>query len=147
VQWASDDYRRAALERIGEANALRRDERFALAMYVAGVAAECMLRAYHHEDRPFDERHDLVLLFGHCDLERLGDSARRRLRGPLQTIHLLWSNTFRFAPESMVRQHLHRAGLDRDVPGDANPLKAKCIELFNACSEVVTVGELRWTSD
>jgi hypothetical protein len=41
----------------GKANALRRANLFALAMYVSGLAAECMLRAHHHRDRPFDEPH------------------------------------------------------------------------------------------
>jgi hypothetical protein len=61
----------------GKANALRRANLFALAMYVSALAAECMLRAHHHRDRPFDERHDVARLFQACDLDHLGDSARR----------------------------------------------------------------------
>jgi hypothetical protein len=38
--WTPDGYRLAALERLAEATALRRDGRYVLAMYVAGVAAE-----------------------------------------------------------------------------------------------------------
>jgi len=147
VRWLPNEYRLAALERIGDADGARRQERFGVAMYLAGVAAECMLRAYHHEDRPFDERHDLVLLFKDCDLERLGDDARTRLRGPIQTIHMLWRNDFRFAHEEMLRLHFRRTGLDRDVHRDANPVKVKCIALYNACHTVVSMGELRWSLD
>lgn len=144
VKWEPEDYRHAALERIGESNALRREERFGLSMYAAGVAAECMLRAYHNSDRPFDERHDLAILIGNCDLGRLGEKARQRLRGPLQTAHLLWSNDLRFSHEVMVRQRLHRMRLDRDVKRGVDPLKAKCVELFDACAEIVAVGDRRW---
>jgi hypothetical protein len=142
--WTPDGYRLAALERLAEATALRRDGRYVLAMYVAGVAAECMLRAWHHPDLPFDERHDAVRLFQACDLDRLGDSARRRLRAPVESIHLLWSNAYRYAHEAQVRAHLHEAGLDRGVHRRADRLKVKCSELMDACTEVVVVGEDRW---
>ena len=41
------NYFKAARERMTQATLLRRSRHYALAMYVAGVAAECMLRAYH----------------------------------------------------------------------------------------------------
>lgn len=147
MRWLPNEYRLTALERIQDALSARRRERFGVGIYLAGVAAECMLRAYHDEDRPFDERHDVVLLFQGCDLERLGDDARRRLRGPIQTIQMIWRNDFRFAHEEMIRLHLHRTGLDRQVPRGSNPVKAKCVELYNACYEVVSLGALRWTLD
>ncbi len=143
--WNPDGYRLAALNRIGAADLLRRDGNYVLSMYIAGVAAECMLRAWHRTDLPFDQRHDLGRLFGACDLNRLGDSARRRLRTPLQTIHSLWLNGYRYAHDEQVRSHLHEFGLDRDVHRKADKLKVKCFQLFDACSEVVTVGEGRWT--
>jgi hypothetical protein len=108
VFWTLDAYRIAALERIGEALSLQRAERYGIAMYIAGVAAECMLRAYH-VDRAFDERHDFIRLFQAFNLDRLGEAGRRRLRGPVQTIHQLWDNGYRFAHEAMVRAHLHHA--------------------------------------
>ena len=142
--WTPDGYRFASLNRLGAADALRRSASFSLSMYVAGVAAECMLRAWHHPDRPFDERHDIVRLFHACDLDRLGDSARRRLRDPLQTIHELWQNGYRYAHDDQVRSYLHELGLDRDVHRKADKLKVKCDELFDACAEVVSVGAARW---
>jgi len=145
VYWRPEDYRLAALERIGESDAMRRQERFGVSMYLAGVAAESMLRAYHHPDRPFDERHNLELLLGNCEIDRLGEAARQRLRGPLQTAHLLWSSLFRFAPEGMIRRHLHRARLDWDVARNSDPLRVKCGKLFDACAEIVIVGDRRWT--
>jgi hypothetical protein len=145
VRSRPDDYRAAALERIGEALALHREQgRYVLSMYTAGLAAECMLRAYHRADQPFDERHDIVELFNACDLDRLGDSGRRRIRGPIQTIRQLWLNSFRFASTAMLRAYLHRVGLDRGLPREADALKVRSRELFNACSEVVTIGEERW---
>lgn len=113
-------------------------------MYLSGVSAECMLRAYRHPDRPFDERHDIVKLFEACDLDRLGDDARSRLRGPIQTIQMLWRNDLRYAHEEMIRLHLHRTRLDRDVYKGASTVKAKEIQLYNACYRVVSLGASRW---
>jgi hypothetical protein len=142
--WTRDDYKQAAIDRIGEAYAIRRVGRHVLAMFIAGLAAECMLRAWHHLDRRFDERHDLVRLFGACDLECLGDSAVRRLRPSVQIIHLLWRNSYRYAREMQVRNLLRELRLDRDVHRNADKLKVKCGHLLDACSEVVTVGADLW---
>ena len=106
MKWGPKDYRAVALERIGEAWQLKTLDRHGLAMYVSGVAAECMLRAFHRVDAPFDEKHDIVSLFRSCDTERLGEAATERLRGPIQAIHLLWFNSFRFAHEGMLLGHL-----------------------------------------
>jgi hypothetical protein len=144
VKWTPNVYRLAALDRIGAADLLRRQTRLSLSMYVAGLAAECMLRAWHHPDRDFDERHNLARLFDACDLDALGVNARKQLRAPLQTIGELWMNSYRYADDDHVRRHLHALGLDRDVPRKADKLKVKCDELYDACSEVVRVGKERW---
>jgi hypothetical protein len=146
MKWGSADYRSVALERIGEAWQLKTLERYGLAMYVSGIAAECMLRSFHREGAPFDEKHDIASLFRSCDMERLGEGAMRRLRGPIQAIHLLWLNNFRFADERMLLGHFKKFQLDRGLPRGANPLKVRGVELFDACAEVVTVGEQRWKS-
>lgn len=145
MPWSRDDYKLAARERIGEAFQLMRADRYVVSMYLAGLAAECTLRAYHREDAPFDERHDVRELLKACDTDRLGEAGRTRLRAPIQTIHLLWLNSLRFAHDAMTRNRLHVMQLDRGFPRNADPLKNRCTELWDACSEIVTVGEERWT--
>ena len=58
----AEDSRRAAGERVTEAGDLRRVQRYTLGMYVAGVAAECMLRPYHRANAALNERHDVIEL-------------------------------------------------------------------------------------
>jgi len=141
------DYFYAAQERMTQASLLRREEHFALAMYVAGVAVECMLRAYHRTDAVFDEKHDIVQAFKNCDFDRLGDPARKRLRGPVQTVHLLWQNRFRFFSEDRLRAHLKALVQNqRGVNRGADFLKVRCQELEDACLVVVTTGVQRWRS-
>jgi hypothetical protein len=113
-------------------------------MYVAGLAAECMLRAYHPAEAPFDEHHDIVDLFKACDFEKLGDAARSRLRGPVQTVHVLWQNRYRFFSEHRLRAHLKTLRQDRRARKNADFLKVRCVELEDACLTIVTTGEERW---
>ena len=142
-----NDYRLAALERIIEADALRRAGTLVMSMYISGVAAECMLRAYRKAGRLFDERHDLIELLRSCDLERLGVAGFRRLREPVQLAHLLWWSGLRFAHEGMARQRLRRMrAVAGRLPRAADFLKVRCNQLGEACREIVDVGAERWTT-
>jgi hypothetical protein len=97
----------------------------------------------------------LAELFRQCEFDRLGDSARKRLRVPLQTVGLLWSNGYRFASTAQVRAHLRQlklpaikyVGGTKQLWKSADELKVRCGELFDACSEIVTVGSNRWNKN
>ncbi|HEY4015237.1 MAG TPA: hypothetical protein VGM06_17960 [Polyangiaceae bacterium] len=78
------DYRNAALERMGDADQLKRLQRYPFAMYAAGVAVECMLRAFRHHDREHGAHHDVVAHLAVCDHDKLGARAWARLRGPVR---------------------------------------------------------------
>lgn len=141
----SQDYLAVAQERASQASELRRAGHHGLAMYVAGVAAESMLRAYHRRDTDLDERHDISQLFKHADAERLGQHARKRLRSAVQTVHLLWQNRYRFFSEERLRAHIKALGQDRrGVARGADFLQVRCVELEDACLTIVTVGVERW---
>ena len=140
----ADEYRSAALERIGDALELKRLERYSFAMYAAGVAAECMLRAFRHPDIEHLAHHDVVAHFDACDADRLGDRARRKMRGPVQTVHLLWLNNFRYSHEQRLRKHLNELKYYERVNRGSDTLKVACIELMDAALQIVTVGDERW---
>lgn len=138
------EYRDAALERMRDARELKRLERYPLAMYVAGVAVECMLRAFRHRDRPHDSHHDVVALLAVCDRERLGEPAWAKLRGHVQTVHLLWLNNFRYKDALRMRKHLNDLEYYERVKRDSDTLKVACIELTEAALGIVTIGDARW---
>lgn len=138
------DYRYAALERVGDAVELRRLERYSFAMYAAGVAAECMLRAFRHPDREHAAHHDVVAHFRSCDAEALGDRATRLLRGHVQTIHMLWLNNLRYTHEFRLRQHLNGLKYYTRLKKGSDTLKVACIELVEAAVQIVTKGNERW---
>lgn len=129
---------------MGDATQLRRFERYAFAMYAAGVAAECMLRAFRHPDREHLAHHDVVAHFSACDEARLGEHARTKLRGPVATVHLLWLNNYRYCDEERMRRHLRAVARYKRVGRGADILKVASIELLDAALQIVTIGDERW---
>lgn len=146
MPFSADDYRNAALERIGDATHLKRVERYAFAMYAAGVAAESMLRAFRHQDRPHEAHHDVAAHFRLCNEELLGERALKKLRGPVQTVHLLWLNNFRYTDESRLRRYLNDLTYYERVKKRSDTLKVACIDLLDAALGIVTIGDERWRS-
>lgn len=114
-------------------------------MYVSGLAAECMLRAYHRTDLEFDERHDIEALLKACDFDKLDEDARSTMRDAVQTVRLLWQNRYRFFSEERLRSHLRAIGQHvRGVHKGADFLKVRCTELEDACLTIVKVGVEKW---
>jgi hypothetical protein len=140
-----EHYFAAALERYTEAGALRRQARWALAMYVAGLAAECMVRAWIPAGTQFDERHDLYQLLKVTEWP-LSAKQRRALHSALEDVRSLWHNSLRFADEGRVRAHLRQLHLDRgpEVAKNADFLKVRCEELERRVTVVVDCGRSAW---
>jgi hypothetical protein len=144
VPTTAADYRNAALERMADAHELKRLERYPFAMYAAGVAVECMLRAFRHQDREHAAHHDVIAHFVASDRDRLGERAWAKLRGPVQTVHLLWLNNFRYSHEQQLRKYLNDIKYYTRVKRGSDTLKVACIELMDAALGIVTVGDERW---
>lgn len=133
----------------------RQQDCYALAMYAAGLAVECLLRAFKGQ-KEFDERHDLRKLFQASGLLRLSDRApvgisaerlreyEKELKTAVSTIFLLWSNDYRFASEDRLRSHLKKEEMFRQgIRGDI--LKALAVKLLNACQIVIARGSQLWS--
>lgn len=143
--FTADDYMDAASEHMNAARRLHEDSKiFSLAIYVSGLAVECMLRAYKRlRTRELDERHDLNMLYdtsGIIDyLPHRHQNVYASYRGIVATI---WSNAHRFRSAAHMRAWLKRKKLDRGIKGDA--LKENSRILLNASLELVTLGENKW---
>ena len=129
---------------MGDASALKGLCRYPFAMYAAGVAIECMLRAFRHGDREHLAHHDVVAHLGACDRERLGERAWTKLRGSVQTVHLLWLDNLRYTHEPQLRRHLNDIKYYARVNRASDVLKVACIELIDAALIIVTIGDERW---
>src|SRR5262249_23732459 len=152
-----EHYYRAALERIGQAQHLYHEGRsFALAMYAAGVAVECMLRAFRaRKTFEFESRHDLLALFAESGMLRVGQEMLKAqgwsdhditnhqvtLRTAVNDVYSLWHNNYRYASEERLLAHLKRMKLYQGTKG--NLLKAKSLQLLRAAKLFVDRGVLQ----
>jgi len=132
--------------RIQTARILHRSERFSAAIYVSGVAVECMLRAYIvRRLEAFDERHDLASLFKSAQLESYIEPRRHReINGWLGDVWLRWKNNYRFASDARLRSEFKRLALYRGIRG--NILKENARICVEAAFQLCTLGEQQWHS-
>jgi HEPN domain-containing protein len=79
MNFSSDEYFRAATERMRQARDIYHDKLgYALAMYCAGLAVECLLRAFRwRKDRSFEGRHDLEDLLKASELLQTSEDQMR----------------------------------------------------------------------
>lgn len=140
----ADVYKNASLEHIYSARQLYHAGNFALAIYVSGLALECILRAYRVRRNPeFDSRHDLYELkrlaaFGDMIPERQA----RRVNAAISEIATIWRNEHRYHSNDSIRTELKSRGLSRGIKGDF--LKERTRRAVEAAFQVVTVGGAQW---
>jgi len=153
-----EHYYRVALERIRQAQYLYRESQsYALAIYVAGVAVESMLRAFRAKTtREFESRHDLSALFIESGMVQLGtDKLRakgwseddiirhtRTMRVAVNHVYMIWHNNYRFASEQRLLAHVKKMKLYRGLKGDI--LKANALHLIDAARVFIDKGVLQW---
>lgn len=144
----AENYRDAAAERITVALELYGTNRWVESVYLAGLAVECMLRAYRHLIDPrFDARHNLDKLY---DLAKFADivprSDRDHLVAAMETVTALWANDYRYIPEAELKARWLAQGLNkrgnRWIKGDF--LKERTRELMNSATKIVNTGVAKW---
>jgi hypothetical protein len=159
MEFTADHYFRAGVERMSQAQHLYREGEgfYALAMYAAGLAVECVLRAYIvRQNREFESHHDLLLLFresGILDVDTDGLKAKgltneqilghqKDLWLSVNDVFILWRNNYRFASEARLLAHLKKMKLYKGVKGSV--LKAKAYDLLKAAQRFIDKGVLQW---
>ena len=130
---------------------------YALAIYVGGVAVECLLRAYKgRRDPTFDERHDLLRLFAASGMLRLDrnklrainwterqiDEHLQTLRVAVNEIYRLWKNSYRFASEERLRAHLKKSARYQKIKGDY--LKEQTRQFLGSAQKFIDKGVTQW---
>ncbi len=138
------DYFEAAQERLVDARLLYEKQRYALSLYISGLAVESMLRAFRAlKDPHFDARHDLPKLLGMSDLELIVPvKFRREITEATGTIFTRWKNDLRFVSANRLRRHIKKQKLDRGIRGDF--LKENSRIVLQAAETVVRIGTRQW---
>lgn len=144
MKLSSDDYIDGASERIGAARAMYAQTRYADAIYCAGVAVECVLRAFATaETDEFDSRHDLSKLVKAGTIERfVGQKQRKMVSIALGEVWARWKNNYRYVADGRLRTEMKRLQLDRGIKGDA--LKENARLTLDSALTIVNKGTFQW---
>ena len=142
----AETYREASLEHLEAASVLWGTEDYVLANYVAGLAVECILRAYATRNYPLQwdkAHHDLRLWYKDARFDLVVPDTKRELigmaRGDLQ---LNWNNRQRYSSLTLLKAEFKAAKLDRGMRGDFVKNLTKIT--LDAALEIVLLGEAQW---
>ena len=140
-----DNYLEASRYRMETARRLHDQQRFSAAIYFAGVAVECLLRAYIlRRDPAFDARHDLYDMFKRSELaDFVRPGERQDVDAWLGTVWARWKNNYRYASDDRLRTEFKALKHDRGVKGDH--LKENSRLVVEAALQLRALGERRWT--
>ncbi len=158
MDFRARDYFQAAVERLEQAHEnYRTGKSYALSMYCAGLAVECLLRAYRwREDTSFEGRHRLLKLLKDCGLLTVNEEHLRergleeadvgRLSEELSTavseVATLWNNNMRYASEARLKAFL--VSINRHLGQKGDPRKANALSLLNSARMIVERGVFLW---
>lgn len=146
MRFSGADYIEAASERVTAARALYAAHRYGEAIYLAGVAVECVLRAFAvTRTTEFDARHDLPSLMEVAALNHIMGSQARKITIAFGEVWARWRNNYRYAPDRRIFADLKQRKLDRRIKGDAFKENAR-IALENALI-IVNKGALQWNKN
>ena len=175
MDFKAKDYYEAGRERLAQAELLftlpdehckgLEGRRYALVVYTAGLAVECMLRAYRLKgNSQFDSRHRLAELFvesgldthveahlvarGHDADSEVVIGRLTRLRAAVDVAAGVWRNSHRFASDAMLCRDLlaRRILSKKDNKGPkAKVLQRQAHRLLLSAKVVIKAGEDAWT--
>jgi hypothetical protein len=144
TEFTAEVYRAAAEQHWTSLQLLYDQEHYVLALYISGVAVECMFRAFRARINPeFDARHDLFAMARAARFASIVSSQQLRpYAAALSAVAVRWSNNHRYRSDSAIRKWLKRASLDRGIAGDY--LKENARRAISAAGFVVSLGVAQW---
>lgn len=134
--------REAAQEHKTLAVELHEAGRYVMAHYVAGLAVECILRAYRYRIDPvFDARHDLHSLYSLSQFGNIVSLDREEeISQAFVEVVRRWNNNYRYCSEHSLRNRLRQANLGRT--GKFVRESSRLIVI--AAIKIVEQGVLHW---
>ena len=112
--------------------------------YLAGLAVECLLRAYRVRFDPrFDCRHVLADLVKAAKFyDAVSPARQEQTSAALSEVTRLWRNDHRFRSRDSLRKWVKQQLMSDRIKGDV--LKEGARRIANAALEVVSEGVRRW---
>lgn len=111
----AETYKEAAWEHISLAQELHDANRYVMSHYLAGLAVECILRAYLYRLSPvFSGRHDLQILYRDAKFDSIvAPEDNERVNTAVIEVTRRWTNSHRYGSEDALRLFLRRARIGR----------------------------------
>ncbi len=144
MDFTAESYRAAALEHMERAQEFHAEGRYFLAHYFAGVAVECLLRAYLLRINPeFDSRHDLYQLARSSGFFNLVPyNLQPVYSSKFAVLNLRWRSNHRYATEEQWRSYL--SGLKADFSMKGERVKNNSRTVLNIAYDIVSLGDKKW---
>lgn len=144
MKLTADECYRAAQDHAEEAQLLYDESRYVLAHYAAGLAVECMLRAYAvRNGAEFDGRHDLRKWFELARFDEvITQSHSESVLFAYNVVFIQWNSTQRYYSDGFLRASFRNARLDRGIRGDF--VKELTRRITEAALVVVNEGTEQW---
>jgi len=141
---AAETYIRAAEERVRQAQELVRPDQCALAHYVAGVAVECVIRAFRVRAKAeFDAKHNLRNLVKQSEFyDFMPPAVTAQVAASVFEVERRWDNLHRYRDVSSLRRWLVERKLHVGVKGDV--VRHSRDAIVEAALDIVTKGVVRW---
>lgn len=141
MRFDAQDYREAAGERFVKATNAQGRGDYLAAHLAAGLAVECMFRAYLVRVAPdFDARHDLSAL-SDAYLRRMPAKRIGHLRASINDMAILWRNNHRYCSGAKLRSHFNRVARHQKAK---DMLKENGIAVIDIANEILKYGEIQW---
>lgn len=118
------DYRLAAAEQLETVATLLARGEHAIALYWAGVAAECAIRSRIDAGAAFSGRHDLLEVALPTDFLPRASAANENIVSSIQMLHRVWRNSFRYMHTEKIARVLEESGFEPQVSKSARIKRA-----------------------
>lgn len=146
-----DNYFEAARQRRNEARQLYEQANsggvsYGLCLYVAGVATECMLRAFRATiGEPIDDKHDFQRLLSERVAEvMISPKNMKEFAAAIADVRSKWKNTFRYRTDKYIERELRRIHGNTALKIKGSVIKKMTIDVLASMNFIIEVGEVRW---
>lgn len=135
-------YKEAAREHKTLAAELHGSGRYVMAHYVAGLAVECILRAYQYRISPiFRGRHDLLVLYRESGFASIvAPEEEQKVAAAFTEVVRRWNNSHRYRSEAALRLFLRRVNLGKS----GKFVRESSRRIVGAAIVIVDQGVLKW---
>jgi len=140
----AEDYLEAARDHTASLSGLYAGGHYALTLYVSGLAAECLFRAFRTKKKlPFRSDHVLEPLAEEAGFPAMIQTEDRpRFDAAMADMVIRWRNNHRFRSNTAARRFLKDLALDRGIKGDF--LKENARIVSSRAHELVSLGVQKW---